>query len=208
VYLAHADMIDLNFFDIGGGFFGKMSPTLARQFGRPIPGFAEYASAIVPVLLEAFSSLDAPRLILEPGTAITSNVMKFVTRIVDMKEIRGKRFATAAASIYNIKPTLNDKNLPVTCYRPDSAPTDVVNPTPLDVTGYTCMERDFLYKGYDGPLAAGDYLVFDNVGAYTNVLKPPFIHPNRPILLFENGQPGPVIKRREHFDDVFATYTF
>jgi hypothetical protein len=52
----------------------------------------------------------------------------------------------------------------------------------FDIVGSSCMESDCLYRGYQGELKPGDYVVFDNVGAYTNVLRPPFINPAPPIL--------------------------
>jgi diaminopimelate decarboxylase len=55
-----------------------------------------------------------------------------------------------------------------------------------------------------------DYIVFHNVGAYTIVLKPPFIAPAAPILAVSAAGKGKfeVVRRRETFDDVFATYAF
>ena len=52
----------------------------------------------------------------------------------------------------------------------------------IDVVGYTCMENDVLFRGFEGAIGAGDYAVFDNVGAYTNVLRPPFIRECPAIL--------------------------
>jgi diaminopimelate decarboxylase len=50
--------------------------------------------------------------------------------------------------------------------------------------------------------------VFDNVGAYTIVLKPPFIRPNVPVLSFESRKGTfEVIKRKEELEDVFATFS-
>jgi len=72
------------------------------------------------------------------------------------------------------------------------------------------MEDDCLYRNYSGPLAVNDYIVFHNVGAYTIVLKPPFIVPAPPILAESAAVPGKfeTVRRQESFDDVFATYVF
>ena len=53
----------------------------------------------------------------------------------------------------------------------------------------------------------GDIVVFENVGSYSVVLKPPFILPNFPIIEWDNGQTR-VVKRKESFDDLFHTYKF
>ena len=52
-----------------------------------------------------------------------------------------------------------------------------------------------------------DLVVFDNVGSYSVVLKPPFILPNFPILEL-NKDEVKVVKRGETFDDLFHTYEF
>lgn len=49
----------------------------------------------------------------------------------------------------------------------------------IDFTGYTCLEQDVMQQECElCKLAVGDYIVFGNVGGYSNVLKPPFIRPN------------------------------
>ena len=76
------------------------------------------------------------------------------------------------------------------------------------MAGFTCIESDYLYRGYNGPLAVGDMVVFDNVGSYSVVLKPPFILPNFPMVELTDDGEVRVIKRQETFDDLFHTYSF
>jgi diaminopimelate decarboxylase len=69
------------------------------------------------------------------------------------------------------------------------------------------MEHDCLYKGYQGEIGVGDYIVFDNVGAYTTVFKPPFIRSSPPIISYDSAMNEyELIKRRENLEDMFATY--
>lgn len=77
----------------------------------------------------------------------------------------------------------------------------------LDIVGFTCIEGDILYRGYNGPLAVGDTLVISNCGSYSIVMKPPFILPNFPILDI-GGDEIKLIKRAETFDDLFHTFKF
>ena len=77
----------------------------------------------------------------------------------------------------------------------------------LDFAGYTCIEGDYLYKGYNGKLGINDLVVFDNVGSYSIVLKPPFILPNFPVIELKNVS-RQTVKRKETFDDLFQTYEF
>jgi diaminopimelate decarboxylase len=105
-----------------------------------------------------------------------------------------------------VKPTLNSRNLPVTVLKqsPDAGSSAVEK---YDLVGYTCMEGDCLYQGYVGSLSPGDFVLFDNVGAYTSVLRPPFINPAPPMLAHsKNSEDIELIRRRETPEDVFTTY--
>jgi diaminopimelate decarboxylase len=194
------------FIDLGGGFFGKMSEDLRKQFDCPIPSYQEYAQAITPQFKNQFSQDLGPELILEPGVAIVGDVMKFVTKIVGVKTVRSRQLALVTGSIQNVKPTLNDKNLSVKVYR-DNGSLNREKLIGVDMVGYTCMEHDYLYKGYQGEIAVGDYVVFDNVGAYTTVFKPPFIRSSPPIISYDSIlDEYELSKRRESFQDIFSTY--
>jgi diaminopimelate decarboxylase len=75
--------------------------------------------------------------------------------------------------------------------------------------GYTCIEGDYLYKGFSGYLGVGDLVIFDDVGSYSIVMKPPFILPNVAILEpDESSNSCKLIKRKEVFADIFHTYIF
>ena len=75
--------------------------------------------------------------------------------------------------------------------------------------GYTCIEGDYLYKNFNGRLSVGDYVIFDDVGSYSVVMKPPFILPNVAILEPDERKVGyKLIKRPETFNDIFNGYTF
>lgn len=195
------------FIDLGGGFFGKMSEDLRKQFDCPIPSYQEYARAIAPEFKNKFSQDFEPELILEPGVAIVADVMKFVTKIFGVKTVRSRQLALTTGSVQNVKPTLNDKNLSIKVYKNAESLNQEKLVGEVDLVGYTCMEHDCLYKEYQGEIAVGDYAVFDNVGAYTTVFKPPFIRSSPPIISYDSLlNEYELIKRRESFQDMFSTY--
>jgi diaminopimelate decarboxylase len=196
-----------SFLDVGGGFYGKMPPELERQFAEPVPSFEEYAAAVAAAFAGRYPRGAAgPRLILEPGAALAADIMRFAARVVDLKTVRSRHMAFLAGSVYDIKPTLNAMNLPVCVKRNPAAVPQTRRP--IDMVGYTCSEADCLYRGYEGAVAAGDFAVFDNVGAYTLVLRPPFIRPCPPVISCGPGaDSATVIKHRERFSDVFQGYT-
>ncbi|MCF7969615.1 MAG: hypothetical protein K9L22_00425 [Methylococcaceae bacterium] len=195
----------LEFIDLGGGFFSAMPTELQQQFSHSIPTFSEYGYAIASEFKRAFPDNKGPELILEPGISLTADTTKFVTKIIDIKTQGEHQIALAAASRYDIKPTLSDRNLPITVFpAPDSASQQGV----FDIVGSTCMENDFLHHNYSGKLGVNDYIVFDNVGAYTNVLRPPFINFASPVLSIDAQENIEIIRRRETLNDIFSTYTF
>lgn len=191
---------------LGGGLYGKMEDSLKRQFFSKIPTYKEYAEAVAPLLKEAYSYLPydkQPTLFIEPGSALVGDCMKFVSKVVSIKNVRGKNIATLLGSIYNINPTLNKKNPPIKRYAMGKTEKEYLS---LDFGGFTCIETDYLYKDYNGSLAVGDYIVFSNVGSYSIVLKPPFILPNFAILELNNQGEYNLVKAKEKFDDLFHTY--
>lgn len=191
--------------DLGGGLFGKMADSLKAQFDSEIPTYRQYAEAVAPFFAEHFkNSENKPLLLIEPGSALVGDCMKFASRVVNIKEVRGKAIATLLGSIYNINPTLNKKNPPIEVYAMGGEQKEYKD---LDFGGFTCIESDYLYRHYNGKLAKGDMVVFGNAGSYSVVLKPPFILPNFPVIDISNGQVE-VIKRGETFDDLFHTFSF
>lgn len=193
--------------DLGGGMYGKMPRSLKEQFDVDIPSYDEYALASARIVAEHYSYIpeeERPVLFIEPGTALVGDCMKFVSRVINIKQVRGKVIATLLGSIYNINPTLNKKNPPLEVFHTGVHPEHYEH---VDFGGFTCIESDYLYRDYSGELSVGDYVVFSNVGSYSITLKPPFILPNFPVLDICSGKAS-VVKRAETFDDLFQTYVF
>lgn len=191
--------------DLGGGLFGKMAESLKTQFDSVIPTYRQYAEAVAPVFAEYFKNTEnKPMLLIEPGSALVGDCMRFAARVVNIKEVRGKEIATLLGSIYNINPTLNKKNPPIEIFPMGREQKEYKD---LDFGGFTCIESDYLYRHYNGKLATGDMAVFGNVGSYSVVLKPPFILPNFPIIDVSEGQIE-IVKTGESFDDLFHTFVF
>ena len=195
----------LDYLDLGGGLFGHMPPSLQAQFTSQIPSYEDYAEAVAKPISAYYADKEStPELLIEPGSALSGDVMYFAVPVENIKQVRGKKIATVLGSIYHINPTLNTKNPPIQVFSAGDAPEH----TDLDFGGFTCIESDYLYRHYDGPLAEGDYIVFGNVGSYSVVLKPPFILPNFPVLELDNAGNISVIKQEEKFSDLFHTYQF
>ena len=187
--------------DIGGGLFGKMPLSLKSQFKAKIPNYVDYANAAATIIRDYFKDKDMiPELIIEPGTAIVGDCMKFVGTVKTIKNVRGKYFATILGSQKNI--SMTGINPPIEVIHMNNELCDYRD---LDMVGFTCIEGDVLYKNYTGKLAIDDAVVISNCGSYSLVMKPPFILPNFPVLDI-CGNEVEVIKKKETFDDVFHTF--
>ncbi len=191
--------------DLGGGLFGKMPDSLKKQFDSAIPTYTDYAEVVAPLFAEAFESCEVkPELLIEPGSALVGDCMDFAARVATIKTVRGKSIASVLGSVYNINPTLNRKNPPLTMYHLGGKQQYYSD---LDFGGFTCIESDYLYRNYQGEVGVGDMAVFGNVGSYSIVLKPPFILPNFPVIDISDGETE-IIKQAECFDDLFKTFQF
>lgn len=186
--------------DIGGGFFSEMPGELAEQFSAPIPTYEEYAEAAARPFSDAFGD-DGPELFIEPGVSVTADTMSFVARVVDVRRVGPRRIAVVAGSVHNIKPTLNTLDLPARAVVDPTAGDRT--PGPHEVVGYTCMEHDLLHSGLDASLGEGDFVVFSNVGAYTVVMKPPFIR-GAPAVL--DARDFSILRRADTTEDLFGAF--
>ncbi|MCG6863126.1 MAG: alanine racemase [Chromatiaceae bacterium] len=196
--------MDLEYYNLGGGFLGELPDGLARQYEIHVPSNREYADTVAGAFADAFSGTSRPTLFIEPGTAVVGNAMSFVCRVIDLKTIGGTRLALVNASRHNVE-TVTDKDPPVRVVR-RSEPDSGGNPADYDIVGYTCVEADRLVSALPGPLDVGDHLVFDFMGAYTNVRKRPFIRPSPPIVARQGGR-YTIAKRQETVDDILCTYS-
>lgn len=188
--------------DLGGGIFGKMEESLRNQFPYEIPTYRDYAKALCYCWDYFKGEENIPEILIEPGTAIVGDCMKFVGSVKTIKKVRGKYIASVLASQKNI--SMTGVNPPIEVIHMGGAKQYYDN---LDLVGFTCIEGDVLYKNYSGFLAKEDVIVISNCGSYSIVMKPPFILPNFPVLDICN-EGVEVIKRQETFDDVFCTFNF
>jgi len=189
--------------DIGGGLFGKMADSLRAQFSCEIPDYEAYAKAAAQVFADYFADKDVkPELLIEPGSAVVGDCMKFIGTVKTIKNVRGKWIATVLGSQKNI--SMTGINPPMEVIAMGGEQKEYKD---LDFVGFTCIEGDVLYHNYTGKLAHQDAIVISNCGSYSLVMKPPFILPNFPVLDISEGKTE-VIKRAENFDDLFHTFNF
>lgn len=195
--------------DLGGALRGKMSLEFAEQIGikneSELEDYNSYAELSAKIVAEHFkNSKQKPLLLIEPGTALAADCMKVAFKVMNIKTVKDKSFATVYGSQKNI--SMQGINPPLTVIHNNNPGNEYSD---LDFAGYTCIESDYLYHGYNGKLAVGDYIILEYCGSYSIVMKPPFIFPNFPIIdICEGVKNSEVIKRGETFEDLFNTYNF
>ena len=191
------------FIDLGGAIYGNMPDSLRSQLGVGNIGFNDYAEKSARLFVERFADeQDKPTLLVEPGSALAGDSMRFVCHIESIKTVRGKTFATVCGSQKNI--SMTSVNPPIEVVSSGKGQRHYDN---IDIVGYTCIEGDVIQHNYSGNLAVGDFVVVSNCGSYSLVMKPPFILPNFPVLDI-CGEGVEVIKNAETFDDLFHTFAF
>ncbi|WP_246145432.1 diaminopimelate decarboxylase [Bacillus rubiinfantis] len=173
----------LEYIDIGGGIFGELPASMQLQ----TPSFADYAEAVCSIMNAEFCDNEQkPYLILEPGISMVANVFSFAAKVLEVKKVQNQLFVLIDGSVHNIKPTMHKRNLPMQLIQQSPNRKEA---TGYHIVGYTCMEKDYLAHGVDGELPArGDYIMFENVGAYTIVFNPPFIKERPAIVAVDSGQ--------------------
>lgn len=192
--------------DLGSGMFGHLHPDFAAQFAQPIPSFSEYAAAVAGVFAEKYGALPPekrPELIVEPGATVIADTMQYVTRVIAAKTVRGRAIAIVDGSVHQLGELGRKKQLPVHVL---SCGADGPSLCGADVGGFTCLEDDLLCRGLEKNIRVGDTLIFENAGAYTNVMKPPFIRAGCKILCLTEDGAVSLAKRDETAEDMLSAY--
>lgn len=193
---------DLEYFDIGGGYFGA-APSGMDLTGRP--RYEDYADCVLgETMSNQWFVLHKPYIVIEPGSSVVSNVFNYYTKVYQNKKVGKVNFVMVDGSVFDVKPTMHANNLPHEVFRA----VETEEAYTCDVVGSTCMEKDVMLNEVSLPkLDAGDYIQFRGVGAYTICLTPTFINYLPPILMDNDGEYIEV-RRRQNIEDIIQIYNF
>lgn len=145
----------LEYIDIGGGFFGG-------RFFENKPTFNDYAKTICEELL-LVRLPEKVMLIIEPGASLISTPISYFTKVVDIKEVRDNTFVTIDGTILHINPFLVKRLFSHNIFSEGS-----IHKKKQIVCGSTCMENDrLLYLENSIELQVGDTVEFKYCGSYT-----------------------------------------
>jgi diaminopimelate decarboxylase len=188
--------IRIDMVDIGGGLgirYAGESPLVPAAF----------AKALVKIIRPL-----GCRLLIEPGRAIAGPAGVLLTRVLYVKENRGKTFIIVDAA-------MNDLIRPV-LYEATHAITPAVHDTKahpkhtrVDVVGPVCESGDFLAHDRSlPPVKAGDLLVVWAAGAYGFAQSSNYNARRRSAEVLVEGRRFRIARRRETYDDLVRGETF
>lgn len=162
--------LQLSYVDMGGGFFGGQ-----KVSGRP--EMKDYAACICEELCAA-ASPEKTRLILEPGASVVATSVTYLSRVINVRDVRGVRVVTLDGTLLHINPFMTHRVPPYALYRAADTAGETVRERTAEqiVCGSTCMENDrFLTIKAAEALLEGDLFEFKAAGAYTMAFNSEFI---------------------------------
>ena len=165
---------DLEFIDIGGGFFGG-------QKNSNYPTMIEYAETICSQLLKVIDP-NKVELILEPGASILATCVEYISKVIDIKYVRGNTMVTLDGSLLDINPFMVKRKNKLKIIK-NKISNNLEKKQIL--CGSTCIENDRFDVIEDGcKIDINDRIILYNVGAYTMSFNNFFINmpPNIYVL--------------------------
>ena len=187
--IVHEYHLDLQYVDIGGGFFGGM-------VGKP--SFDDYFEAIYDVFSHD-PLLKNVNIIVEPGMSLIGSSVSYVTEVVDVKKTKNNLFVLLDGSRIHIDPLMRKSSYTYHVEKKDNS----IKASECDeqiLCGFTCMENDRFFKLKAPELQPGDRVIFEKVGAYTMGLSPQFISFYPPVAVMQNGELK-VVRRKNEAED-------
>ncbi|MCE5339884.1 MAG: diaminopimelate decarboxylase [Planctomycetaceae bacterium] len=188
--------------DLGGGYG-------AAYQSDSVPGAADYAKGIVPLLRG--KNL---KLVLEPGKSIIANAAILLTKVLYLKQGGNKKFVIVDAGMNDlIRPCLYDAfhfiwPAKVTKEFTAVKRTEKLNIKKLefvDVVGPICEGADFFAKDRAlPPVKRGDLIAVFTAGAYGHTMSSNYNA--RPLLpeVLVDGKKFTVIRKRQSYKDLIA----
>ncbi len=185
-----AQGIRLTLIDIGGGLgirYTDESPLAPVKYAR--------------MLAEIVRPLGCT-LLVEPGRSLVGPSGVLLTRVLYVKQNRGKTFVVVDAAMNDlIRPALYGATHPITpAIRSSSAAAREI---PVDVVGPVCESGDFFVRDWPlAPVQPGDLLVIWAAGAYSFAQSSNYNARRRAAEVLVEGRRFRVTRRRETYDDL------
>ena len=197
------DLPNIKYINIGGGYFGQLSPVLKQALGiASAPSYKDYGKLIGGKLFEFFNNRSGgniPTLYLEPGSSVIADCFTFVSKIHTIKSFTNREVLVSFAGRHLVSPTNKTIKLPCEIVKVQNNEKSDGQACQYEIAGYTCIESDILgIANGDSNIESSEIFVeFTNVGSYSIVMGSNFILPEPPIYrLDEENNLIPIRKKR------------
>lgn len=182
---------ELETIDFGGGL------GVDYQTGAAGPDPATLAAQVLPELAGLRLLL-----LLEPGRFLIARAGALLTRVLYLKENRGKRFVIVDAGMNDLlRPSLYQA-----VHRIEPVVAEGGATSAVDVVGPVCESGDFFARGRELPVVAqGELLALLDAGAYGIVMASNYNMRPRPAEALVDAGELRLIRRRESFEDLVRT---
>jgi diaminopimelate decarboxylase len=184
-------------FSTGGGF------AVQYTVDSPVPGVAAYAEVITNTLKNTVRrlDLDEPRLIIEPGRAISSQAGIALYTVGAIKEIPDVRTYVCVDGGMgdNIRPAFYEsKYEAIVANRIGEKESSKVT-----VAGKYCESGDILARDINiSPVNAGDIIAIPVCGSYSIPMSSNYNMVPRPAIILVHDKKARIIRKRESYDDL------
>lgn len=158
--IARREALELEYIDIGGGFFGG---------GDDGTAYESYIKVIHQVLKEY--QMEEMTIIVEPGASVVATAIDYLTEVLDIKKTDCNCFVITDGSRLHLDPFFHKNTYiyEILGKRGERCHRQVI-------CGYTCMENDRLMTLTDEQeVLQTDRILYRIVGSYTMALQPLFI---------------------------------
>jgi diaminopimelate decarboxylase len=184
--------IALEYLDFGGGLG-------VRYTNEKIPVRKDYAQMVSAALRPL-----GLHLLLEPGRTIIGPAGVLLTRVLYVKENRGKSFVVVDSGMNDLmRPALYGAVHPITCV---ARGKDSEHMRRVDVVGPVCETGDCFLRDWPiGNVRAGDLLAIWSAGAYGMSQTSNYNARRRPAEVLVSGKRFRMIRRRETQRDLIRT---
>jgi len=183
-----ADGIALHHIDLGGGLG-------IRYRDEAVPSVRTYLQPMLHQLRDR-----QLQILLEPGRRLVGNAGLLLTRVEYLKPGAARNFAIVDAAMNDLaRPALYGawhEIVPVVSRPGTTAVWEIVGPI--------CESGDFLGRGRELALAAGDLLAILSAGAYGMTMSSNYNSRPRAAEVLIDGAAAHLIRRRESVEELFA----
>ena len=192
------------YLDLGGGFFGPVPQGMFTD--RHVPTYEEYATEIFEYLNnDEWFKTNKPGIIIEPGMSVAASSMTYISRVHDIKHRVDRRIAQTDGTIFHVRQNMADFKLPY--YIVTREKSLLEQEETVHFAGASCMESDLIRRcTTKQKVDVGDFIVIDNVGAYTFVMASSFIQ-YLPYIAVINDNGIKKLRQSRDFDNFIEVFS-